>query len=246
MDGRIGWVGGAGIEDHFQDGRFHDLFLRVTGPVVSQLQLVFVASFRWLGGEIPSEELDGLFPLEPAGRDPCGRPAQRAGQVPPDHRPDRADARRRARDPRRRQSLRHRSRHDRPDRAGGPARGARAALRPCEREQLGLRGRAAVPPREAPRRRRAHPRVPDDAARQGVRAGRGGGPGGDVQPRGLEPQAVLRDRPPGPLGGPGGAVRGAVQRAGGSGVAARQRADRVQAAREGDGLRRAFTACSSR
>ena len=34
VDGRIGWVGGAGIEDHFEDGRFHDLFLRVTGPVV--------------------------------------------------------------------------------------------------------------------------------------------------------------------------------------------------------------------
>jgi len=43
-------VGGAGIEDHFEDGRFHDLFVRVTGPVVSQLQLVFVASLRWLGG----------------------------------------------------------------------------------------------------------------------------------------------------------------------------------------------------
>ena len=28
VDGRIGWIGGAGIEDHFQDGRFHDLFLR--------------------------------------------------------------------------------------------------------------------------------------------------------------------------------------------------------------------------
>ena len=45
VDGRIGWVGGAGIEDHFEDGRFHDLFIRVTGPVVAQLQLVFVASF---------------------------------------------------------------------------------------------------------------------------------------------------------------------------------------------------------
>jgi cardiolipin synthase A/B len=40
VDGRIGWVGGAGVEDHFDDGRFHDLFLRVTGPVASQLQLV--------------------------------------------------------------------------------------------------------------------------------------------------------------------------------------------------------------
>ena len=62
IDGRIGWVGGAGIEDHFPDGRFHDLFLRVEGPVVAQLQLVFLAGFRWLGGDVPAAELDGLFP----------------------------------------------------------------------------------------------------------------------------------------------------------------------------------------
>jgi len=62
IDGRIGWVGGAGIEDHFEDGRFHDLFLRVEGPVVSQLQLVFLASLRSLGGSIPEDELDALFP----------------------------------------------------------------------------------------------------------------------------------------------------------------------------------------
>jgi cardiolipin synthase A/B len=62
IDGRIGWVGGAGIEDHFEDGRFHDLFLRVTGPVVAQLQLVFLAGFRWLGGRVPVAELDALFP----------------------------------------------------------------------------------------------------------------------------------------------------------------------------------------
>jgi cardiolipin synthase len=71
VDGRTGWVGGAGIEDHFQDGRFHDLFLRVTGPVVSQLQLVFVASFRWLGGEIPLDGLGGLFPDESEGEIPA-------------------------------------------------------------------------------------------------------------------------------------------------------------------------------
>jgi cardiolipin synthase len=70
VDGRIGWVGGAGIEDHFQDGRFHDLFVRVTGPVVSQLQLVFLASFRWLGGEIERGELDVLFPALDGGADP--------------------------------------------------------------------------------------------------------------------------------------------------------------------------------
>jgi cardiolipin synthase A/B len=68
VDGRIGWVGGAGVEDHFEDGRFHDLFIRVTGPVVSQLQLVFVASFRWLRGEVAAKEVDALFPeLEPGG-----------------------------------------------------------------------------------------------------------------------------------------------------------------------------------
>jgi cardiolipin synthase len=71
VDGRIGWVGGAGIEDHFRDGRFHDLFLRVTGPVVSQLQLVFVASFRWLGGDIPPDELGALFPEGEGGNIPA-------------------------------------------------------------------------------------------------------------------------------------------------------------------------------
>jgi cardiolipin synthase len=69
VDGRIGWIGGAGIEDHFQHGRFHDLFLRAAGPVVAQLQLVFVGSFRWLGGEIPSADLEKLFPELDAGPD---------------------------------------------------------------------------------------------------------------------------------------------------------------------------------
>jgi cardiolipin synthase len=70
VDGRVGWVGGAGIEDHFNDGRFHDLFVRVTGPVVAQLQLVFVASFRWLGGDVPFAAVDPLFPPLDAGDDP--------------------------------------------------------------------------------------------------------------------------------------------------------------------------------
>jgi cardiolipin synthase len=70
VDGRVGWVGGAGIEDHFHDGRFHDLFLRVAGPVASQLQLVFVATFRWLGGVIPRTELDLLFPAHEEGPTP--------------------------------------------------------------------------------------------------------------------------------------------------------------------------------
>jgi cardiolipin synthase len=67
LDGRIGWVGGAGFEDHFEDGRFYDLFLRVTGPVASQLQLVFVATYRWLGGSLTEDELDVLFPPHDVG-----------------------------------------------------------------------------------------------------------------------------------------------------------------------------------
>ena len=68
VDGRVGWVGGAGIEDHFQDGRFHDLFVRLEGPVVGQLQLVFLASLLWLGGRV--DDLDALFPGLEVGDDP--------------------------------------------------------------------------------------------------------------------------------------------------------------------------------
>ena len=96
VDGRIGWVGGAGIEDHFEDGRFHDLFIRVTGPVVAQLQLVFLAGFRWLGGPVPAAELDALFPApEEAAADTGRRPPQRPWSVPADHRRDRARCSRR-------------------------------------------------------------------------------------------------------------------------------------------------------
>jgi cardiolipin synthase len=70
VDGRIGWVGGAGIEDHFENGEFHDLFVRVEGPVVSQLQLVFVASLRWLGGEFPASSIPELFPTLEEGSSP--------------------------------------------------------------------------------------------------------------------------------------------------------------------------------
>ncbi len=70
VDGRIGWVGGAGVEDHFENGSFHDLFVRVEGPVVSQLQLVFVASLRWLGGGISATEIGELFPTLEEGQSP--------------------------------------------------------------------------------------------------------------------------------------------------------------------------------
>jgi cardiolipin synthase A/B len=70
VDGRIAWIGGAGIEDHFQDGRFHDIFMRLEGPIVAQLQLVFLASFRWLGGAVPANGIEMLFPdFEPGPGD---------------------------------------------------------------------------------------------------------------------------------------------------------------------------------
>jgi cardiolipin synthase A/B len=85
VDGRIGWVGGAGIEDHFRDGRFHDLFVRVEGPVVAQLQLVFLASFRWLRGEVGPAELEVLFPRLEGGADPI--PARVLHNAPGGYRP---------------------------------------------------------------------------------------------------------------------------------------------------------------
>ena len=176
VDGRVGWVGGAGIEDHFQDGRFHDLFLRAEGPVVAQLQLVFLASFRWLGGSIPSDDVALLFPELEAG--PEAVPAvvlhNAPGALPADQRRDRAHPGHGRRDARRREPLRDRPRDDPPDRAGGAPRRSRSALRAREPEQLGVRGRPALPPREPARRRRPDPRVPDDAAREGVRPGRRG------------------------------------------------------------------------
>lgn len=85
VDGRIGWVGGAGIEDHFENGEFHDLFVRVEGPVVAQLQLVFVASLRWLEGQVPEREIPGLFPTLAEGTSPM--PAVVLHNAPGRHRP---------------------------------------------------------------------------------------------------------------------------------------------------------------
>ena len=55
IDGRIAWVGGAGIEDYFYDGSFHDVFVRVEGAVVSQVQSVFLTSYSFFGGPPPAD-----------------------------------------------------------------------------------------------------------------------------------------------------------------------------------------------
>jgi cardiolipin synthase len=64
-------MGGAGIEDHFFDGRFHDVYIRFTGPVTQQLQAIFLASFAYHGGNVSPEEVDASFrPVDGAGEHP--------------------------------------------------------------------------------------------------------------------------------------------------------------------------------
>jgi cardiolipin synthase len=75
VDGRLGFIGGAGIGDvwlgnahtakHWRDG-----FYRVEGPVVAQLQSVFVENWTKITGEVESG--DRFFPeLTAAGTDPA-------------------------------------------------------------------------------------------------------------------------------------------------------------------------------
>jgi len=63
IDGSVVWTGGAGIEDHFADGRFHDVMARVTGDVVRQAQALFLLSFLARGGpRVP--DLGACFPVQ--------------------------------------------------------------------------------------------------------------------------------------------------------------------------------------
>jgi cardiolipin synthase len=64
IDGTAAWIGGAGIEDHFADGRFHDVMARVTGDVVRQAQAVFLLAFHAHGGA-PVRDLGACFPPQP-------------------------------------------------------------------------------------------------------------------------------------------------------------------------------------
>jgi cardiolipin synthase A/B len=68
IDGRVGYVGGPGIEDHYTTGT-HDLMLRLEGPIVAQLQAVFLLSWHFQGGPLPASagELDRFFPEPPGG-----------------------------------------------------------------------------------------------------------------------------------------------------------------------------------
>ena len=81
IDGAIAWTGGAGIEDHFENGGFHDVMVRVTGDVVRQAQAAFLTSFHGHDGPLPPE-LSSLFP-EPA--DPGSTPIALAQVIPGGH-----------------------------------------------------------------------------------------------------------------------------------------------------------------
>jgi cardiolipin synthase A/B len=78
IDGKVAWTGGAGIEDHFNDGRFHDLMVRVTGDVVRQAQAAFMTSFRGHGGPLPAD-LSRHFP---APAEPGSTPTAFAQVIP--------------------------------------------------------------------------------------------------------------------------------------------------------------------
>jgi cardiolipin synthase A/B len=78
VDGAVAWTGGAGIEDHFENGGFHDVMVRVTGDVVRQAQAAFLTSFRAHGGPLP----DDLARYFPAPADPGSTPIALAQVIP--------------------------------------------------------------------------------------------------------------------------------------------------------------------
>ena len=75
IDGAVAWTGGAGIEDHFENGGFHDVMVRVTGDVVRQAQAAFLTSFRGHGGPLPADLSRATSPSRPT-------PARRRSRSP--------------------------------------------------------------------------------------------------------------------------------------------------------------------
>ena len=69
IDGRVAFVGGPGIEDHYANDEFHDVMVRLEGPVVAQVQAAFLLSWHFQGGPLPTEPaaFDRFFPALPTG-----------------------------------------------------------------------------------------------------------------------------------------------------------------------------------
>jgi len=74
VDGLVVYTGGAGIEDHFANGRFHDVMTRVTGDVVREFQMVFLTTFRAHGGPLDGG-VSALAEYFPKPEDPGTKPA---------------------------------------------------------------------------------------------------------------------------------------------------------------------------
>jgi cardiolipin synthase A/B len=91
IDGVVGYTGGMNIADHYRDG-YHDIMIRVTGPVVQQMTIEWALSFSFLGGKLavkgkPEDEArEYLFPRK--GEEPQGGMRARVIQGIPGDNPE--------------------------------------------------------------------------------------------------------------------------------------------------------------
>ena len=71
VDGETGFIGGLNVGDEYLGrskvyGPWRDTHLCLRGPVVSQLQLIFLEDWHWLTGETPFADLNWSAPQDPA------------------------------------------------------------------------------------------------------------------------------------------------------------------------------------
>ena len=85
IDGRVAFVGGPGHRGPLRRRQFHDVMLRLEGPIVAQLQAVFLLSWHFQGGPLPDSaaDLDRFFPPRRRGRrDPARAAHEQPGRAP--------------------------------------------------------------------------------------------------------------------------------------------------------------------
>jgi cardiolipin synthase len=71
VDGRVGFTGGLNVGDEYMGrdptfGPWRDTHLELRGPVVSQLQLIFLEDWHWAEGALIFDELDWNPPVDEA------------------------------------------------------------------------------------------------------------------------------------------------------------------------------------
>jgi cardiolipin synthase len=72
VDGRLGFTGGLNVGDEYLGhdsyfGPWRDTHLRIRGPIVAQLQLIFLEDWHWITGQLQLSEL--LWITEPVPED---------------------------------------------------------------------------------------------------------------------------------------------------------------------------------